>query len=156
MCGSPLKVRLRTYLRRVFYFGLGIHGSSASWYHSRMTATPLRFFVLALPFVAVHLIAMRYFLYFYVAWFDIFMHTWGGFLTIMGFMMLGGIGSRRLALSRPLMLLGLAGVMAAWEVFEYVYGIAGTHPSYLVDTSLDVVVGAVGGVLALLVFRRRV
>lgn len=119
-----------------------------------MTATPLRFFVLALPFLAAHLVAMRYYLYFYVPWFDVLMHTWGGFLTIMGFLMLGSIGSRRLALSRPLMILGLFGVMAAWEVFEYVYGIAGTHPSYLVDTTLDVLAGATGGLFALMLFRR--
>lgn len=121
-----------------------------------MTATPLRFFALALPFVAAHLIAMRYFLYFYVPWFDVLMHTWGGFLTIMGFVMLGSIGSRRLALSRALMILGLFGVMTIWEVFEYVYGIAGTHPSYAIDTTLDIVAGAVGGLLALFLFRRLV
>ena len=121
-----------------------------------MIATPLRFFVLALPFVVAHMMAMRYFLYFYVPWFDTLMHTWGGFLTIMGFVMLGSIGSRRLALTRPLMILGLLAVMVAWEVFEYVYGIAGTHPSYLVDTALDVVAGAAGGLVAFVVFRRLV
>lgn len=118
-----------------------------------MTATPLRFFTLATIFVVGHTVALRYFLYWYVPWFDLVMHTAGGFLTIMGFVMLGSIGSRRLALSWPLMLLGLGAVMAAWEVFEYVYGIAGTHPSYLVDTTLDVVVGAVGGMAALIIVR---
>ncbi len=121
-----------------------------------MVATPLRFFALAIPFLVAHLVAMRYFLYFYVPWFDILMHTWGGFLTVMGFTMLGTIGSRRLALSRPLTFLGLVGVMIAWEVFEYVYGIAGTHPSYAVDTALDIVAGATGGVVALVVFRKSV
>ncbi len=119
-----------------------------------MPATPFRFFALAIPFLVAHLVAMRYFLYFYVPWFDVLMHTWGGFLTVMGFTMLGTIGSRRLMLSRPLKILGLVGVMVVWEVFEYVYGIAGTHPSYVVDTGLDFVAGAVGGAAALVVFRK--
>jgi hypothetical protein len=112
------------------------------------------FFLLAFGLLVAHLSALHYKLYFFVPWFDLLMHTWGGFLVIFGFMMLGSIGSRRLQLPPVLMWVGLGMVMLAWEVFEYVYGIAGTHPSYVIDTTTDTIVGILGGGLAFLFTRR--
>lgn len=120
----------------------------------RISATPWHFFPLALAFLAAHIVAQYFYLYWYLFWFDSMMHAWGGFLTIMGFFMLGRIGSRRLALPVWVLPLALAAVMAAWEVFEYVFGIAGAHPSYVVDTTLDVVYGSLGGMVAFVLFRR--
>lgn len=113
-----------------------------------MKARPTIFFLLALAFLAAHLGALELRLYWYLPWYDIMMHTWGGYLVIFGFFMIGAVGSRRLALPRFLLFPALFGVMAAWEVFEYVYGIAGQHPSYLIDTTLDFVCGTVGGIVA--------
>ncbi|MBY0310170.1 hypothetical protein K2Q16_03445 [Patescibacteria group bacterium] len=113
-----------------------------------MKARPLTFFILAIIFLAAHLTALELRLYWYLPWYDIMMHTWGGYLVIFGFLMLGKIGSRRLALPHLLLFPALVGVMAAWEIFEYAYGIAGEHPSYLVDTVLDFVWGTIGGIVA--------
>lgn len=113
-----------------------------------MTARPITFFLLALVFLVAHLVALKLYLYSYLPWYDIVMHVWGGYLVIFGFLMLGTVGSRRLALPRPLLFPALIGVMVVWEVFEYVYGLAGKDPSYGIDTTLDFVCGSVGGVVA--------
>lgn len=131
-------------------------GGLGSCYHTDMqlTAKPWHFFPLALVFLASHVTAQYFYLYWYWSWFDSLMHAWGGFLTIMGFYMLGRIGSRRLALPLWALPLALGVVMLAWEVFEYVYGIAGAHPSYAIDTTLDMVFGSLGGMVAFVLFRR--
>jgi hypothetical protein len=113
-----------------------------------MKARPVIFFLQALVFLAAHLTALKLYLYSYVPWYDIMMHTWGGYLVIFGFFMIGGIGSRRLMLPRWLLFPALFAVMVAWEIFEYVYGLAGQEPSYVVDTALDFVCGTVGGIVA--------
>lgn len=120
----------------------------------KITATPWHFFPLALAFLAAHVLAQQFALYWYLFWFDSMMHVWGGFLAIMGFIMLGRIGSRRLALPSLLLPVALLGVMVSWEVFEYVYGVAGTHPSYAMDTTLDFIFGSLGGIVAFALFHR--
>ncbi len=119
-----------------------------------LPARPGFFFPLALIFLAAHLAALRFHLYWYLPWYDMAMHTAGGFLTIMGFIMFRSLGSRRLGLADWLLPWGLLLVMVAWEVFEYVYGVAGSHPSYAVDTAIDLLCGATGGLLAYLTVRR--
>lgn len=132
------------------YVALGLMIRHGTMFLTIMTipATPVYFFLPALGLLATHIVAMHYHLYWYLPWFDIFMHLWGGYLVIIGLLMIGSIGSRRLYFPDWSLAPVLGLVMLGWEVFEYVFGVAGTHPSYLVDTTLDIIFGALGGLIA--------
>jgi hypothetical protein len=119
-----------------------------------LRAQPYYFFPLAVGLLGAHVIALILKLYYYWPWFDLVMHAWGGFLVVTGFLMFEVIGSRRLAPPRWSLPLLLGLVMAAWEIFEFIYGVAGTHPSYLEDTTLDTLLGIVGGSVAYVIFGR--
>jgi len=121
-----------------------------------IAATPIRFFILAILFLAAHYAALRLHLYWYTEWFDAIMHTWGGFLVVYGFLMLGRVGSGRLAMPRVLLPLALVVVMVVWEVFEYSFGLVGTEANYVRDTIYDLLCGAGGGLLAYVVAHRGV
>ncbi len=112
------------------------------------------FFPLALAFLVTHLMAMRLYLYWHTDWFDVIMHTWGGFLVIFGFLMLGTLGSGRLKFGVLTMAVFLLVIMVGWEVFEYVSGLTGTEADYVQDTIFDLICGAAGGALAYVLVKK--
>jgi len=118
-----------------------------------MPVRPYIFFPLALLFLGTHLVALHFSLYWFVWWFDILMHTWGGYLVVYGLMMVGTQGSGVLRLPRSLLFPTLLCVMVAWEVFEYMAGLTGTEANYVSDTAADFLCGTVGGMVAYLTTR---
>ena len=120
-----------------------------------MTASPKFFFPLAACFSALHYFALRSDLYWYAPWLDVLMHTWGGFLVIYGFIMLGSIGSGKFTLATWLLPLLLILIMVAWEVFEYAFGLTVMDAYYVRDTTFDIICGAAGGWLAYLLTKKR-
>lgn len=101
---------------------------------------------------AVHSYALKYFLYFHIAWFDIAVHLLGGFT--LGLLMLVpstfGMQGRK-----PLYLISIVGALLfslGWEVFEYSIGMTFVSPKlislYIYDTTTDVICGTLGGAFA--------
>ena len=94
-----------------------------------------------------HLFAVEASLYWYYWWFDIVMHFWGGMLLGVGLHILASFSLWRFTPNVWQVCLGMASVIIAWEVFEYVVGLYDPN-SYVVDVAKDVVVGFSGGLLA--------
>lgn len=82
------------------------------------------------------------------------MHTWGGYLAVLGLLMIGRTGSQRLRFGPLWIGLILVAVMTAWEVFEYAIGLSGGRPDFVNDTILDFVCGAIGGVVGYIIHRK--
>lgn len=119
-----------------------------------VSPTAYLFFSQALTFMALHYIALQTYLYYYLPWFDIVMHTWGGYLVILGLLMLGEIGSQRLRFKPVYLGVILLTVMIAWEVFEYAVGLSGGRPDFVSDTISDFIFGGLGGVVAYFIHKR--
>ncbi len=106
--------------------------------------------------LATHMYALAHDTYFYLPWFDIPMHLFGGFTV--GLL---GMLSLRLyfdALPRDvvwlLVLLFVLAIGALWEVFEMYLNITYQFDRFsLIDTIADLVHDMVGGIVALLVTR---
>lgn len=107
------------------------------------------YLLLAGLFAATHIAALKADLYWYFWWFDIVMHSWGGVLVIYGLAVLRSLPAFSSFLPRAPWSLSLVlfAVMVAWEVFEYGIG-TGLRTEFWADTILDIVVGALGGLIA--------
>ena len=66
-----------------------------------------------------------------------------------------GVLSRLGKPSVPLVLAAFLIVAGAWEIFEYINGIAYNHEGYRLDTLNDLVLGVSGAILACAVGLRR-
>lgn len=119
-----------------------------------LSATPYIFFPLAGLFVASHVVALETSLYWFLPWFDIVMHTWGGFLVVYGLNMFNALGSRRVQFAAVVQALILVLVMVVWEVFEFVFVIDLSQPHLVRDTIFDGIYGALGGVVGYLVVKK--
>lgn len=102
-----------------------------------------------------HQVAVQVSLYWYYWWFDSMMHFWGGTLIGLGIHALSTLPHLRIKASTRLILLVLATATISWEVFEWYFGIWGTH-NYIFDTSKDIALGFSGGLLAHFILRRRI
>lgn len=106
------------------------------------------FFVLTLSVLAVlHYVALEFSLYWRFAWFDIFMHFFGGAVVALGFFTLKDFIHSipdRLQYFVPI----ISGVIVAalsWELFEIMIGIPAWVPGYGFDTVIDLIMGTLGG-----------
>lgn len=109
-------------------------------------------FLIAFSTLAVlHNIAIHLYLYWSVWWFDIPMHFFGGVIVALGFFTLRDLKLFPNSWLRllPILLLVL-GVACIWEFYEVFIGIP-MLADYIFDTSLDLVMGLVGGVFGFLV-----
>ena len=97
---------------------------------------------LATGLAVLHTWALTDYLYWYYLWLDVPMHLLGG-LTL---------GMFLISLSRtwrPLLyVLGIAFMLLGWEVFEVLLGVGREAKNYFFDTSLDVLMGALGAMIA--------
>ncbi len=106
----------------------------------------ITFFLSALVFVATHSFAMSASLYWYVWWFDIFMHTWGGVLITHGLYSVYVIGPKHRPPPFYLMILALATATVSWELFEWYFDVYNPI-SYIADTTQDILFAFTGGLL---------
>lgn len=103
----------------------------------------------------VHLIALQLYLYWRFWWLDIPMHVLGGAVAAFGvfaFRDLSLPGFGLLAKRLCLVMLFVVLVMIAWEVFEVWAGIP-IQDDYVLDTSIDLTMGFIGGLLGYVVAR---
>ncbi len=118
------------------------------------------FFFLVLIAV-LHVVAVDWYLYWTLPWFDILMHFLGG--AWIGFVCIWLCFYSRY-FSMPartdivyvvsVSVLGALVVGVLWEVFEYVTGITFLVSNYVPDTVLDLIMDVVGGVVvAVAVYR---
>lgn len=103
-------------------------------------------FFLSLLIAFVHNWAVSNYVYWHYVWFDVPVHYLGG-LTI-------GVFAVTLLKTRHSLLFAalVAGVIIGWEVFEFALGIP-RKSNYWFDTSLDVLMGTCGAVLAYIAAR---
>lgn len=96
--------------------------------------------VLATCLALIHTWALNSHLYWEYVWLDVPVHLLGGLTLSMLF--IGALDRFRPWVFVCLMALSIAG----WEVFEYVLG-APREANFIFDSALDVLMGAVGGVV---------
>lgn len=103
-------------------------------------------FILSLAIAVLHNWAIANYVYWRYVWFDVPVHYLGG-LTI-GVFTVTLLRERRVAWFVAM----VAAVIIGWEVFEYFFGIP-RQSNYWFDTSLDVLLGACGAILAYITAR---
>lgn len=89
-------------------------------------------------------VAVTYFLYWRIWWFDMPMHILGGlYAALLAAWLVAYRGS---PISLPLCLLFALLTGIVWEIFEYSEGITNAyHFNYITDVFKDVVIGLIGG-----------
>lgn len=102
--------------------------------------------VLATALAVLHIYALDAYLYWRYVWLDVPIHFLGG-LAIGAFIV--GFLPR---FSPLLFVLLLASAVIGWEVFEYVVGTP-KEANFVFDTSLDILTGTLGGMLAYAIAR---
>ena len=111
---------------------------------------------------SLHLAATLFSLYWTLWWFDIILHLLGGIFA--GLLVLwlrffsGYIGTSPVPPGKkliPLVVLGVVGIGVGWEVFERLLGHTWSVEGYWLDTTVDIVLDLLGGMLALGYFTRR-
>ncbi len=121
---------------------------------------PLIFFVI-LGIAISHFIALKFYLYWALPWFDIMMHFLGGFWF--GFIFLWFLFfSKYVQVSKRddlkyfiiLALLSAFSVGVAWEIFEYLAGLSFVGGEGFFDTILDLIMDSVGGVVSAMILHR--
>lgn len=114
-------------------------------------------FLIALSILAgVHFIALELYLYWHYVWFDLPMHLIGGSVVVLGVYALSELSVppfKIIASSGLAILCFLVAVMLAWEVFEVWAGIP-IEDNYWFDTSIDIVMGFLGGAVGYFVANR--
>ncbi len=113
----------------------------------------------------LHTVAIYFYLYYELWWFDILMHFVGGFWTVLFFLwLLVFSGAFLLDVERknPAILYFLATsflviVAVFWEIFELKFGLTSLNDfDYIQDTVSDIFSAFAGGLLASLFFFRKV
>ena len=101
----------------------------------------------------LHFVALTFYFYWQLWWFDIFMHFLGGIAVglmaswaFVAFHERGRIPLNRLSLF-IVIVVGLFLVAGLWELFEYRFDLYDTL-RYRADTSLDVAMGLLGAILS--------
>lgn len=103
--------------------------------------------ILGLQLLTFHILALAFYLYWAVWWFDIIMHILGGvwlLFIIKSLQQFGWYKVEWFAL-KPIFILAM-GVFFIWEVFGVVIS-GGFKSDWLLDTSLDTLSGIVGVLL---------
>ena len=109
-----------------------------------------------LLFAFLHVLALHFYFYWTVWWFDIFMHVFGGFIfgTLFAYSLLQSVSSR--GKSFLLIVCGAFVAGIVWEIFEYKVGLTfTTSGNYTFDTASDLLSDIVGGLLAYILWINR-
>lgn len=104
------------------------------------------FFSAFTTLAGIHLVALKFFLYWKYAWFDIPMHTLGGVCVALGISILPFFNIQLPPSYRTLTayIVAVLVVGMLWEIFEMVAGIAFFDDEYVVDTFIDICMDIVG------------
>lgn len=106
----------------------------------------LKALVLSTLLAVFHSWALSAYLYWHYVWLDVPVHLLGGLTLGMVFIAI----ARKF---RPISyIIFMAIVIFGWEAFEFVIGTS-REANFIFDTSLDLLMGAIGGVLAYLLAR---
>ena len=102
----------------------------------------------ALVLLALHLLALEFFFYWRLWWFDLLVHLVGGILVGLCagvFVLFPRKRTKTIFLS----VVGTALIVSVlWELFEYHFGLTFVSNNYVFDTVSDIVLGFVGGEIA--------
>ena len=113
---------------------------------------------LSLLLAAINIVAISFYLYWTLWWFDNMMHFLGGFT--LGFFAIyffsSSISSGKISLTKGLVLsfIGVMTIAVAWEVFEYVTGQTVSTEAYPLDVLHDLISDTLGALLALSISKR--
>ncbi len=99
----------------------------------------------------IHVLALKHYLYWHYIWLDVPVHFLGGlWLGLLGSWLL----AYRMMPARFLMVMATVSIVSiGWEVFEVAAGVP-MENSFLLDTSIDISMDLLGGVMGYLVARR--
>lgn len=117
------------------------------------------FFIVAVVVAILHYLALQLYLYWTVDWFDIVMHTLGGFLisifvlfVVISYSDFENLKRHRIFIVS--LIIGLTLVVGlTWELWEIFVGFTDTLKD-LGDTVLDVIMDTVGAILAIIYSRK--
>jgi len=106
----------------------------------------LSIFILSFSVLSLHLLALNFFLYWHIWWFDLLVHFLAGALVSIFFIWffknrIKNFIPKILFLSATITF--LVGVF--WETFEYFAGLTFSSSSYILDTISDIVFTFLGG-----------
>lgn len=106
------------------------------------------FFISLLTLAGIHILAMKFFLYWIFPWFDVLTHFLGGIVVALGYQ---SFLDRRVTASSvwrrlPGTLVAVLVVSISWEIFEYSAGIAIWGLDFF-DTLSDLVLDLLGGIV---------
>jgi len=106
--------------------------------------------LIVITLVAIlHLVGFEYYLYWRFLWFDLIVHTLGGIWASLFLLWMRGFWN-----DTPNLLWGIFGAIMvgiAWEVFEVSAGLP-IASNYVFDTSLDLLMDVLGGVIGSFLF----
>ena len=100
-------------------------------------------------------VALIFYLYWTTVWYDILMHLAGG-LAIGSLVILLFRINKRSAGAFAIVFLVTMAVAISWEIFEYLIGETFSIEGYVIDTTLDLVLDAIGAILVYLLTTRSV
>jgi hypothetical protein len=103
-------------------------------------------FLLAVLLASVHVVALEHFWYWYFPWLDVPVHLLGG--LFMATAVIGFLGRYSPRLFLIIVAVGALG----WELFEFIINID-REANFLFDTSLDLLMDAVGITLSYAIAR---
>ncbi len=117
--------------------------------------------ILAMLFLGLHFAGIAFYLYWMYWWYDVLMHFLAGIIGgLSAYWVLfcsGRLLSKHDISRKTSVLIVLACMMVVgvgWEVFEYMYDIAGSGEGYVLDTMNDLVLDGCGAALAVIMATR--
>jgi hypothetical protein len=112
------------------------------------------FIIFGFILATTHFLALNLFLYDVLWWFDILTHFLGGLVVVLAWGAFVDMGWLKERFNQfKLAFLWLFSVMIAWEVFELLARTT-RDDNFVLDTTIDLVMGAVGGLVAWLISER--
>ncbi len=109
--------------------------------------------ILSISVLSLHFIALNFFLYWHIWWFDLLVHFLAGALASTSFIWFFRDRVRKIFPTTLFVssIFTLA-VGIVWETFEYVAGLTFSSSSYALDTSLDILLTFIGGLVVSVYF----
>ncbi len=103
--------------------------------------------------LCLHLLALKYYLYWLIPWFDIVLHILGGFVIGMGVFAIVPLKKSSVWFT-PLFCVLLMSIF--WEIFEFKIGLTFAGDNLLVDTLGDIAFSLVGAFSSIGVYLRNI
>jgi len=110
--------------------------------------------IISVVVLALHLLALEYFLYWTHGWFDLLIHALAG--AMIGFISVWVLSrSKSIFFVKPfkfflIIFITTSLISIYWEIFEFIFGLTFTSLNYVQDTILDIVMTVLGGMTVFL------